>query len=175
MKTKNNFFMNGNRIKAITLMLFLSASTLMFAQKTNFSGEWNLNATQNDQGEGRGRMAASKIKITQDASSIILEKTSTRPTGEEATSKETITLDGKECENTLFGDRKRKSTASWSADGKSLTINSTMVFERDGNQMEIKSIDVYKLSDDGKTLSLDMTSSSSFGDRQNSLTYTKAN
>jgi hypothetical protein len=159
----------------ILLNLFLLTSALTFAQKPNYAGDWNLNEGKSQLGEGgRGRMAANKLKITQDANAIVLERTSKRQTGEEFTSKETITLDGKECENTLMENRTRKSTANWSADGKSLTISSSSVFERDGNKMEMKSVEIFKLSDDGSTLSIDATSTSPRGDRKQTLAYDKA-
>jgi len=172
MKTTNASF--GRTFLFIILNIFFLSSAFTFAQdKPNFSGNWILNEGKSQMGEGRGRMAASKIKISQDDNAITLEKTSARPTGEEFTSKETITLDGKECVNTIFDNRTRKSTANWSADGKLLTINSTSVFERDGNTMEIKSVEIFKLSDDGNTLSIDATSSSPRGERKQTLVYDK--
>ena len=169
MKTKNN----GMRF-FILLNVFLLASAFTYAQKPNYTGDWNFNEGKSQLGDGGMRMTSTKIKITQDANTIVLERTSKRQSGEEMTSKETITLDGKECENTIMANRTRKSTASWSADGKLLTITSTSVFERDGNKMEIKSVEIFKLSDDGTALSIDATSTSPRGERKQTLAYDKA-
>lgn len=180
MKARNKSSVNVRKPLLVLglLNIFLLSSVLSFAQKTNLSGNWTLNAAKSSLGEGgeggRGPRAAAKIKIIQDENSIVLEKTSSRPSGEEFTSKETITLDGKECENTLFGNRTRKSTATWTDDGKALSINSVSVFERDGNRMERKSVEVFKLSDDGNTLTIESTSSSQEGERKRTLSYDKA-
>jgi hypothetical protein len=176
MKTINSLKVKKTDSKILTFIfstIFLLTSALTMAQKPNYAGSWTLNEGKSQMGEGRGRMAPSKLKISQDDNSIVLERTSKRQTGEEFTSKETITLDGKECENTIFENRTRKSTANWSADGKLLTISSTSVFERDGNKMEMKSVEIFKLSDDGNSLSIDVTATSPRGDRKQTLAYDK--
>ncbi len=176
MKTLNSLKVIKANTKVLTFMLiniFLLTCGLTFGQKPNYAGDWTLNEGKSQMGEGRGRMAASKIKISQDAIAITLERTSKRQTGEEFTSKEIITLDGQPCENTIFENRTRKSTANWSADGKSLIINSTSVFERDGNKTEMKGVEIFKISDDGNALSIDVTSSSPRGERKQTLAYDK--
>ena len=171
MKTKTG----KQALSLILVSLYLCFGASTFAQKINLSGTWNYNEGKSQLGEGgRGRMAATKIKITQDDGKILLEKTSNSPTGEEFTSKETITLDGKECENIIMENRTKKSTANFSVDGKLLTISSLSVFERDGNKMEIKSIEIFKLSDDGNALAIDATSTSPRGERKQTLAYDKA-
>jgi len=52
---------------------------------------------------------------------------------------------------------KRKSTLTWSADKKSITIVSTMVFDMGGDSREMKESETWKLSDDGKTLFIEST------------------
>ena len=176
MKTLNSLKImktNTQVLIFIFINIFILTCGLTFGQKPSFTGNWTLNEGKSQMGDGRGRMAASKIKIAQDANAITMEKTSTSPSGDEFTSKEIVTLDGKESVNTIFDNRTKKSTATWSADGKLLTINSTSVFERDGNTMEIKSVEIYKLSDDGNTLSIDATSSSPRGERKQTLVYDK--
>jgi hypothetical protein len=177
MKAKKSTFLqvlSGLRVPGIILTCMLFISSFIYAQdtKTDFSGSWKLNEGKSQIGEGRGRMAASKMKITQDATSLSNEKTSVRQSGEEVTTIEKVTFDGKEYDNSA-NNRKRKSIASWSADGKALTINSVTTFERDGNSMEIKSVDVYKTGSDN-TLIVESSSSSSRGDFKATLTYEKA-
>jgi hypothetical protein len=175
MKAINSPNVKKINLKFITVALLnIFLLTSAFAQKPGYSGNWTLNESKSQMGEGRGRMAATKLKISQDTIAIVLEKTSKRQTGEEFTSKEIITLDGKVCENKLFENRTRKSTANWSADGKSLVINSTSVFERDGNTMEVKSAETYKLSADGSSLTIDLTATTPRGERKQTLVYDKA-
>ncbi|WP_315814318.1 hypothetical protein [Paraflavitalea speifideaquila] len=84
-----------------------------------------------------------------------------------------ITTDGKPAESTVFGNSKKVSTASWSASGEELTINSTTNFERDGNTFEIKAVEIWKLQDGGKSLSIDNTTTSPRGETKNTFVYDK--
>jgi hypothetical protein len=177
MKTTMSFSTNGKKgnmsLTAFFMGIFILISAFTFAQKTNYAGAWTLNESKSQLGEGRFRMAASKLNITQDENAITLERTAKGPNGEDFSSKEKITLDGKESVNTLMQNRTKKSVATWSADGKVLTINGTSVFERDGNTMEIKSVENYKISDDGNVLTIDVTSTSPRGERKQTLVYEK--
>jgi hypothetical protein len=165
---------NRSLILLITFLFVFSLNTAFAqAKKTDFTGTWTLNENKSQLGEGPGRRAASKMVITQDAKTLNNEKTSTRQTGETVTTTEKYNFDGSETDNSQ-NDRKKKSIASWSADMKDLTINSTTIFERDGNSMEIKTIEIYKLGSDGISLIIETTSSSSFGEFKTSLFYDKA-
>jgi hypothetical protein len=95
------------------------------------------------------------MTIKQEGNTMSIEKTTRRQSGEENISTENYTLDGKECENPTFGDRTKKSTVAWSEDKKGLIITSKMVFERDGQQMEINTTEIFTLSQDKKDLSID--------------------
>ncbi len=165
--------MKSNFLKPTTLifvsLLFFTAFTVS-AQKPSFGGTWNLNQEKSQLGEGPGRRAAAKIVINEIESSMIVERTSTRQSGETMTTKEIYNLTGTETDNSTE-NRKKKSVASWSADSKELTIKSTTTFERDGNSMEMKSTEVYKISDDKKTLTIDNTMSSQRGDFKTTLVY----
>jgi type 1 fimbria pilin len=154
--------------------IFLLTSSVTFAQKVNFSGTWTYSETKSVLGgEGGPRGAAVKMTIKQEGNTMSIEKTTRRQSGEENISTENYTLDGKECENPTFGDRTKKSTVTWSEDKKSLTIASKTVFEREGQQMEIDTIEVFTLSQDKKSLSIDYTSKSSRGERKNTFVYDK--
>jgi len=154
--------------------IFLLTSSVTFAQKVNFSGTWTYSETKSVLGgEGGSRGAAVKMTIKQEGNTMSIEKTTRRQSGEENISTENYTLDGKECENPTFGDRTKKSTVTWSEDKKSLTIASKTVFEREGQQMEIDTIEVFTLSQDKKSLSIDYTSKSSRGERKNTFVYDK--
>lgn len=162
-------------LSVILFGVFMSGSTVLMAQKTNFSGSWNFNEGKSQMGEGRFRMPAPKLTITQDETTLSMEKNVKGRNGEEMTLKEKYTLDGKVCENAGFMNTVKKSTVVWSADNKSITISSTSVFERDGNSMEIKTTEIYSLSEDGKTLTINTTNTSQRGERKQILTYDKAN
>jgi hypothetical protein len=174
---KNSFQIQSSR-KLLTILLissFTFSVVSAFAQvkKTDYTGTWTLNESKSKLGEGPGRRAASKMVISQNENVITNEKTSTRQSGEVVTSIEKCNFDGSETDNSS-NNRKKKSTASWSADLKELTIKSTTIIERDGNTMEMKSIEVYKLGSDGNSLVIETSMSSSYGEFSTSLFYDKA-
>ena len=177
MKTKKSTFrhilasLKFSDIFIVCMLLLSTMSAYAQDKKSDFSGSWKLNEGKSQMGEGRGRMIATKMKITQDASMLTNEKTSVRQSGEEINTTEKVTFDGKETDNSA-NNRKRKSTASWSADGKTLTINATSIFERDGNTMEIKSVEVYKSGADN-TIIIESSSTSPRGEVKAILTYDK--
>ncbi|HEX3007982.1 MAG TPA: hypothetical protein VHO90_10240 [Bacteroidales bacterium] len=163
MKNQYKLFRAGKMVLLI-IIVFNSLSLIASAQtsKSDFSGTWNLNESKSQLGEGPGRRTASKIVITQDAATLTAERNMTRQSGETVVMKEKYNLDGTESDNS-GENRKKKSTATWAADGQSLTINSTSTFERNGNTMEMKSTEVYKLSSDKKTLTIESTMNSPRG------------
>ena len=156
---------------AAAAIVVLSSATVLNAPP-NFSGEWKLNESKSEMGQfGR---AAKKIKVESvDAQGISYERTSTNQAGEEVVRKEKLTFDGKEVESTGgFGNAKTKSKATITDDA--MTINAVSVFDRDGQSMEVKRKEVWKLSDGGNVLTIE--ASSSFGDNNNTskLVYDKA-
>jgi hypothetical protein len=154
-------------------VLFVAETGSAQAKRADFSGKWAVNETKSQVGEGRGRFGMARVlNVAQDTVKLTIERISAGRDGEERKATETITLDGKECENTMF-NRPRKSTAVFSEDGKTLTITSSSVWERDGEKMEMKSVEIWKLADDGAGLSLDFTSTSTMGERKAVYVYDK--
>ena len=129
----------------MAVALLVSITAWAGAQKTDFSGTWTLNAEKSATGEGAPRRIAAKMTVEQKGDSLSIERLFKRSSGEETTATEKLTTDGKECVSTVM-DRPRTSTAKWSEDGKSLTIASKSVFERDGNKVEMTSTETWKLS-----------------------------
>jgi hypothetical protein len=155
--------------------IFLLFTAVTSAQKVNFTGTWNYNETKSViSGEGGPRGASTKLIIKQDGNNMSIERTNLGRNGEERKSTENYTLDGKECENPAFRDNVRKSTVTWSDDKKSLTITSKMTFEREGQQTEIVTTEIFTLSSDKKNLSIDYTSKSSRGERKSTFVYDKS-
>ncbi len=152
--------------------LLISIAAWAGAGKTDFSGTWTMNAEKSATGDNAPRRVAAKMTIVQTADTLSIERTFRRNTGEETSSTEKLTMDGKECVTTVM-DRPRTSTATWSEDGKNLTIASKSVFERDGNKIEMNSTETWKLSEDGKTLTMDVASTSPRGDRKGAFVYDK--
>ena len=169
-----NFLRNSVQVFTIAFLVsFLLIPMSSYAQggKVNFSGEWSFNESKSDMGEGRFQTSL-KLTIKQDGNNLTIERLRTGRDGQERKSTQELTLDGKESEYTA-GRGTRKSTVTWSDDGLALTVKSTMVFDRDGETMEMKSVEQWKLSDGGKILSIDSSSSTPRGERKATMVYDK--
>lgn len=162
------------RFAAIVLVgIAILGSAASLIVNADFKGEWTFNEQKSKLSEGRFRMNAQKLKVTADGDALVIERTANTPNGETRTTSEKITFDGKSTESTIFGNAKKVSTAAWSASGEELTINSTINFERDGNTIEIKTTEIWKLLEGGKALSIDATSTSPRGETKNTFVYDK--
>jgi hypothetical protein len=149
------------------MLLALLMPAVMNAQagKVSFAGNWVLNNDKSTQmqGPGGGRMGGPNMTVTQEAN--LLTRSRTTPDGSTRVLK--YTLDGKESVNS-GGRGDSKSTATWSADGKKLTIVTKFSF--DGN--ERTSTEVWSLVD-AKTLSIESTRPGPNGDMTAKLIYDK--
>jgi hypothetical protein len=149
---------------SMTMVLaFLMPATTNAQGKANFSGSWVLNeskSTMPEGGGGGGMRGGREFTIAQEAN--LLTRTSAGRDGTQRVSK--YTLDGKESVNTM-GDYSIPSVATWSADGKTLTIKTTM--ERDGNKMTTTA--VWSMPD-AKTLSVTTTSPGRDGGAERKMT-----
>jgi dipeptidyl aminopeptidase/acylaminoacyl peptidase len=167
------------RLTSLTLVLALMIPAMAIAQagKTNFAGTWTLNAeksTQPQGGQGGGggmRMGGGNFVATQDANVLTVVRTRTGQDGQPTTTTMKYTLDGKESVNTSpRGDS--KSIAKWSADGKSLTIETTRTMDMNGESRTMKSTEVWALTD-AKTLTVNSTRQGPNGDVKSNMVYEK--
>jgi len=165
--------LSGMIIMAILIMPF---SLNGQAGKTDFTGTWQLNAEKSDlgqgPGQGRGGFGGGNLVVKQEANLLTVERTMGDRT---VTSK--YTLDGKESINST-GRGESKSVATWSADGKTLTIVTTRSFERDGQTRQQKSTEMWKLtspdrSKDQKVLSIVSSFTTQDGERKSTRVYDK--
>ena len=163
----------GFQLLAVAMLgsLLLLPSNALAAKKADFSGEWTLNTSQSDLGEGRFFFAV-KMAVKQEKNTITLERTRTGRNGQERTSSEVLTLDGKENMN-KSENRNSTSTATWSDDGKTLTIKTDTEFNRQGETFKMKSTETWTLGEDGKSLKIQSESSSPRGERSVTLIYDK--
>lgn len=160
--------------RAVNIFFLLAFTALVFAgdAQVNFSGEWNLNKDKSDQPSGRrrGRMLATKMMISQKDNDLTVERIYKRKNGEERNVTEKFTLDGKKCTNEVM-NREMTSTVERTKDGKSLTINSKMTFERQGKSFEMTSTEKWTLVNDGKSLEIESTFHTPRGDRSRKAFY----
>jgi hypothetical protein len=176
-KTKGHFFAFNKTIIPVMLSAMLLALPLLPGysmppgKKVNFSGTWSLNEGKSVFGEYGRFWAPEKLIIVQKGKKLSMEKFSTGPSGEEFNIIENYTLNGKECENTIFEQSKKKSTATWSDDKKNLVINSILNLQWEDQEMEVKVDETYGLEDDGNSLVIQSVSSSSYGEMKVTYVY----
>jgi len=168
---------------AVILAFIMPVLTQAQAGKVNFSGNWVVNAEKSTQpqqpagGQGGGQGGANRGQggpqvVTQEANLLSVETSRTNQDGETTKTTVKYTLDGKESINTSArGDS--KSVATWSADGKSLTIVTTRTMDRNGETMTIKTTAVWAM--DGANLTVTTTTAGFNGgaDRVMKLVYDK--
>ena len=167
---KNSRLVHMLFLGVIGSLLIISAPSFA-AAKPDFSGQWTLNETKSDLGEGRF-FSAAKLSITQKGNTLSIERTRTGRNGEERTSSETLTMDGKE--NIDEGEnRTTRTTVTWADGGNSLIIKSKREFNRQGETFEMNTTETWTLTEGGKILNIKSESSSQRGDRTATLVYEK--
>jgi len=184
----SNILLTNNKLKkmkknvltilSLIIMLAFIAPVMTNAQagKANFTGTWTYNAEKSTQppagggggggGGGRGGFGAGNITVAQEAN--LLTITRTRPGqdgGASVTTTTKYTLDGKESVNTM-GQGESKSTATWAADGKSLTVVTKTSF----NGNERTSTEVWSVTAP-KTLSIVATRQGQNGEVKTTRVY----
>lgn len=163
---------------ALTLILMMVVPAVVKAQtgKTNFSGDWTLNAEKSTQpqggpGGGGPRMGGGNFVATQEGNLLTVVRSRTGQDGTPTTVTMKYTLDGKESVNTSpMGES--KSIAKWSADGKTLTIETTRTMNMNGDSRTVKSTEIWSLSDP-KTLSVNTTRQGMNGEVKSNMVYEK--
>lgn len=166
------------QILSLAVILAFIMPALANAQtKANFAGTWAFNASKSDMGQApggggggggqRGGFGGGNFVAKQEANKLTVETSRTNQDGQTTTTTSVYTLDGKESVNST-GRGESKSTATWSADGKSLTIVTT----RDFNGNTMKTTEVWSLKD-ASTLSRVTTSTTPNGETKRTMVYDK--
>jgi hypothetical protein len=155
------------------LVFFLFSANSYVGEMADFSGKWKLNEDQSEIAEGRYGPSITLI-VTQTESSLIVDRTRIGREGQERKIKDEYNLNGEE-KITESERGTTKTKASWSADGKTLTIHSHRKMTRNDQTFEITSKETWELSDDGSTLTIKTSSSSPRGERNYVLVYDKSN
>lgn len=167
--------MKNKRI-VLSCLIILLAVVIYFgvqALQTNgthgasFSGEWKTKESISMGGNivccynSGDRMLAKTMKIAEQANFLTIEASSSFPGTAPVTSREKLTFDGKASEINYGQGRGKKSTVKLSADGQTMTVNSivhlmvvTPYHVDVQQQLVVYVTEVWKLSDDGKSISV---------------------
>jgi hypothetical protein len=130
---------------AAAAAVFLLTSTIKAAEP-NLAGEWKLNLVKSDYGKFPTPISVTR-KIDHAGSKLIFTTTQKGAQGE-VTSKLGYTTDGKESVNEVAGGQS-KGTAQWI--GGMLVIESSREFQG----ATLKQKEIWRLSSDGKVLTID--------------------
>jgi|SRR6185437_11006455 len=162
------------------------------AHRTNFSGEWRAKESISMGGNivccyyPGDRMLAKTMKITEGANFLIVEVSSSFPGTAPVASQEKLAFDGKESESQINHSREwgKKFTVKLSADGQTMTVNSivhkmvpTPYHVDVQEQMLVYVTEIWKLSNDGKSISVQANAKSNLfdGGRSWKTVFDKAN
>ena len=151
----------------------LCSAVAVHAQKADFSGSWKLNEPKSTLGQYT-RMTPRTLKVNSQKDSLVIQRYSTSQDGTETNYTETLTFNGNPSESTISANAKKKSTAKWSDDGQTLTINATIAFDRDGQSFEVQVVETWKLTEGGKVLTVASASTSQMGTNTTRLLFDKA-
>lgn len=152
--------------KTLFLLGTLLISVVASAQVIDFSGTWKLNTSKSKLNE-QFSMAPKEIIVAQKDNDFNLERHSNFQ-DQDFTTKDKLTLDGKECVNPGWQDTQKKSAVVIADDKKSMTIT-TKIPMNDGGEMAL--IEIYKM--DNGNLVIDSKASSSFGDLAETMVFDK--
>ncbi|MBN2863210.1 MAG: hypothetical protein JXN62_08625 [Bacteroidales bacterium] len=176
---KTNFRDLRITLSAVIVSFFLLVPFTVNGQagKANFSGTWALNAEKSDMGQqgqgGRmGGFGGGDFVARQEANLLTVERSRTNQSGETVKTETKYSLDGKESVNTAGRGGESKSVATWSSDGKTLTIVTTRSMERDGQSMEMKTTEAWTLSGPA-SLSIVSTMNTPNGEMKTTRVYDK--
>jgi hypothetical protein len=157
-QVKFSMHRSGTIFTVLFITMFLVFSTGLKAQSpTNFSGKWEFDKSKSDKDENGDASFDGKIilQIRQGSDTISFANTYIMP-GKPAfnTHPDLYLLNGKVTADNSGSDPAKK-FVKWSPDKKNLITNFIMTAVVDGASMDFVIMDTYKLSSDGKTLTIE--------------------
>jgi len=117
----------------LIMVLAISSSFVVTAQKADFNGTWKLDQTKSTLAEYTPILTRIVVRINGD--SLLTERYYDTGDGQEYPFTENLTFDGKEYPITIY-DMPRKSKASWSDQDGSVIFESTTTFSGDSGTQD---------------------------------------
>ncbi len=146
---------------------------LIVNKAVDFTGEWLLNDCESTIQNTGPSGTPYKINIIQKENKLVVKSTSVVEWADDDVNEQTLTLDGKEIQSTVFNNAPRVQHANWSTDKDKLDVDSKVTFNFGGRTMEINSKENWQLKSRGKKLVIIQSVSSRGGERTSTLIYDK--
>lgn len=175
MKNKRNFLSCLIILLAGVIYFTVQAREKNGTPRANFSGEWKFNQSKSVVKQfplcifGNDRMRSKTMKIAGYKHFLTIDAANSSPDGALVTKQAKLVFDGKQRAATDVGIPRDESTAKWSDDGQTMTVNSARTL----NTTAIKVTEVWKLVNDGKSISIIVTEHSNSRVNTMALIYDK--
>ncbi|MES2810078.1 MAG: hypothetical protein V4619_15710 [Bacteroidota bacterium] len=176
MKSKRNVLYSLAIMLVVVIYSPLQAQQKKETHRADFSGEWeskesismggNIVCTYNS----GDRMLAKAMKITDHVNFLTIDADGAFPGEAPVKRQEKLTFDGKAIKIDHGQGRGKKFVVKWSADGQTMTVNSTVQLMIDQKQAIVYVTEVWKLSNDGKSISVQTNAKSDMFDEGRSWT-----
>lgn len=158
MNNKNNVLYSLAILLVSVIYFPLQAQQTKGTHRANFSGEWrsqesismggNIVCTYN----AGDRMLAKIMKVITQPDFLTIEASSSFADETPVFGREKLSFDGKAIEIDHGQGRGKKSTIKWSADGQTMTVNSTVRLVIGQKPETVYVTEVWKLSNDGQSI-----------------------
>ncbi|NVM66643.1 hypothetical protein FHW88_004961 [Mucilaginibacter sp. SG538B] len=160
MKNKSNVWYSLAMVLAVMMYVPVRAGQKNGAQRADFSGEWRAKTSIAMGGnivccfDPGDRLLAQTMKIAAAEGGLTVAVSSGFPGTAPAAGMEKMSFDSKASEIAHGRGRGKKFTVKWSADGRTLTVNSTVRMIIDQKPTEVYVTEVWNLSPNGKSITV---------------------
>ena len=138
---------------SVVAAILITVTSLAATPKVDLNGTW---ALDKDRSEGVPPGMDQTMTVNHTGNQVDVEMKVTGNQGERVV-KDQFILDGKETDFTPAPQSKGKRTSKWTADGKGFDVTETATIDRGKGPEEFKVTRHWQLSDDDKTLTIEMT------------------
>ena len=152
------------------IVALFAAFTLNYEGK--FSGSWKLNTQKSDLGEFGEMTTEKKITVEEFSDRMVITRTGLNEEGQEKTSKESLSFDGKTTTVDTWDDGKKTASIKKEND-KSFVISFSSLYKWQGEDWIEKGTETWQLSDDGKSITINNKSTSKEWDIQTKAVFEK--
>ena len=140
--------------RMLSVLTALLLTSIVFAQKTDFSGNWTLKDQKSISGTLYSNGVPKQIKVSQTKDNLTLESTTPNAQGQDITTTEKLAFTGEKFETTTASKRKKSVALAWDKEDKTLTHTADLSQTTDTNKVEIRYTDTWSIEDGKKLIML---------------------